>query len=750
MSLKTIFERILGNQALSDNDRAYVLDWATRAENMPGGTNPVTGQITSQIVGPTQHEIDTMVQQAITSSAGALFPRLSDISRVMGLMRAGEFRTGNDAVPGDGFTGGRFGWPGFSYGATTYFLAGVENDVLQVGLSLADGKIYAGAGAVVLDDSGITTTGATIQSANWVEGASGFRIEGDTGDAEFNNIIARGLIKTAVFEKDTVSSIGGQLLVLDSDALATDMTALDASTLTIAGNTTFAVGDFLRMKDGVSDEWLEVTSIASAPTYAVTRDKAAQYTADNNPAWKRGQAVVNYGSSGNGGIILTGGTSPKLSLFTHAGAPWTTITEGVQLTKSGIAILETSGQGFLSFYDAAGTTHEFALINNNDIFTIISKIVGGRIDVTLKLTDSGTPSLTWREDPDTDNVSQLNIAKGSAGGKLSIDTGFVVSMDEDQAGRAAFGSDHYIDFLDTATGTGSATVYFNERGKDIDVLIKDAANAELFKTDAGAAQVKYKGVAIREVLAANRTYYVRTDGSDSNTGLANTAGGAFLTIQKAYDVACSLDMGGYTVTIQIGDGTYTGGLSIDKPWVGGNLTIQGNSGTPANVVVSTSGNCVTCTIAIPGVFTIKDMKLTSSAASCIEHFSIGVLKFSNLNFGSAASFHISSNTAGGNVQGSSYAITGGAAIHWASIGGGTVECKNITITLTGTPAFSFKFAVVTQGLGNIRCEGNTFSGSATGTRYLAEQNGVIFTNGGGANYLPGDAAGSTATGGQYV
>lgn len=48
----------------------------------------------------------------------------------------------------------------------------------------------------------------------------------------------------------------------------------------------------------------------------------------------------------------------------------------------------------------------------------------------------------------------------------------------------------------------------------------------------------------RDLLTTNRTYYVRTDGSNSNNGLANTSGGAFLTIQKAIDTVLKLDSAG--------------------------------------------------------------------------------------------------------------------------------------------------------------------------------------------------------------
>ena len=54
------------------------------------------------------------------------------------------------------------------------------------------------------------------------------------------------------------------------------------------------------------------------------------------------------------------------------------------------------------------------------------------------------------------------------------------------------------------------------------------------------------------VVASDQTYYVRTDGSDANTGLVNNAGGAWLTLQHAADEVLVGD------TVNVESGTYVG------------------------------------------------------------------------------------------------------------------------------------------------------------------------------------------------
>lgn len=258
----------------------------------------------------------------------------------------------------------------------------------------------------------------------------------------------------------------------------------------------------------------------------------------------------------------------------------------------------------------------------------------------------------------------------------------------------------------------------------------------------------------REVLTANRTYYVRTDGSNSNTGLVDSSGGAFLTIQKAIDVVYgTLDLGGFNVTIDVGDGTYTGAVSATSPQVGaGSITILGDATTPSNVVISTTSATAFRLSGFGVKLSISGVKIsTTTSGNCIYVSNGGVVAITGkVEFGACAGNHMITDTQGViSCTSVNYDITGGATCHMNASQNGQIIVFGNTVTLTGTPAFSVQFARAT-GTAYLNAASVTYSGSATGTRYSVSNNAVIDTSGGGATYLPGNAAGSTAAGGQYV
>lgn len=260
----------------------------------------------------------------------------------------------------------------------------------------------------------------------------------------------------------------------------------------------------------------------------------------------------------------------------------------------------------------------------------------------------------------------------------------------------------------------------------------------------------------REVLTANRTYYVRTDGSDSNNGLANTSGGAFLTLQKAWDAVSALDLSIYNITIQVADGTYTAGISMAAMPVGGSaITIQGNTTTPANVHLNCTTNVFAVNAALPCNMWIQGFKMTFTGASisAIVMGAPGTIISTNNNLaGGSTSFAGAYSAAIGGARiivSTNQTISGGMSCFCQAITGGLVVFHGITVTLTGTPAFSWQtFSSTSMGLINV--SGVTFSGAATGTRYGASTGGGINTGGGGASYLPGNAAGSATSPGWYI
>ena len=251
----------------------------------------------------------------------------------------------------------------------------------------------------------------------------------------------------------------------------------------------------------------------------------------------------------------------------------------------------------------------------------------------------------------------------------------------------------------------------------------------------------------REKLTAARTYYVRTDGSDSNTGLVDSAGGAFLTIQKAYDVIrATLDTAGYTVTIQCGAATYTAGLTVAVPWAGGGqITLKGDETTPANCIISVAQSLVV-TCVLPSILTITGFKLTGTNG--INHSGVGMVQFKNIAFDAMTGVDLTAGAAGATIECTgNYSVTGNRQRHLLfSRGAVFILDPSLTVTHVSTPAYSVAFADFQQG-GIGRIFTTTFTGAATGVRYTVTLNAVLNT---GGQTLPGGTAGTTATGGQYA
>lgn len=265
---------------------------------------------------------------------------------------------------------------------------------------------------------------------------------------------------------------------------------------------------------------------------------------------------------------------------------------------------------------------------------------------------------------------------------------------------------------------------------------------------------------VREYLTAARTYYVRTDGNDACNGTTDAGGSsgncAFLTIQKAVNTTASLDINIQNVTIQVRTGTFAATVLVNGPWVGtGTVSLLGDTATPANCIISVSGAGISAFTAQNGVqITIKGFRLVASGggagAAGLKAINGAVVSFDAMDFGAASrQIQVGNGATAQWVGLTSYNISAGAVNHWFTSSGGNVIAEGGTINTAGTPAFSGAFANI-GNVGIAFVDSLTFSGTgATGSRYAVTGNGVLYTGGAATTYLPGNAVGTTATGGQY-
>lgn len=254
----------------------------------------------------------------------------------------------------------------------------------------------------------------------------------------------------------------------------------------------------------------------------------------------------------------------------------------------------------------------------------------------------------------------------------------------------------------------------------------------------------------RQKNTGDRTFYVRKDGSDSNDGGANTAGGAFLTIQAAIDrYQKHSDPQGFLTTIQVAAGTYVEQLRVFGRPAGElqYLTIKGNEADPTTVVVRHTASFAATVWAWGWVdvdlrgLQIENLHANGMGVTSQMHAMVGVF---NCKLHAAAYQHLYA-LYHGHLYCSTCTCDAGSQSFLGADTSSIIEVDNITFT--GTPAFSYATVWATNL--SVVLNPSTWTGAATGKRFVANTNSIIQVYGGGANHIPGNAVGETATGGVY-
>lgn len=268
------------------------------------------------------------------------------------------------------------------------------------------------------------------------------------------------------------------------------------------------------------------------------------------------------------------------------------------------------------------------------------------------------------------------------------------------------------------------------------------------------------GADARARCGAALTIYVAPSGSDSNHGLS--AASPVLTPKKAAALLYQrFDHNGFAPTIQLADGTYTvvgeEHFKLRGPPAGaGYFSIVGNTTTWANVVLTTTGSSVISAGGGVNVF-VNGCKVTATgtttptvaAGQAFVAYGAANIFFGQIDFGACDVCHMSATQAGAcNSLGQPYKITGGSVEHVAASQLGLIITTGSTVTLVGTPAFTFFGYIGSNSTWDAKTM--TFVGGATGYRFGMANNATIETGSSGTTtYFPGNAYVAPPSGCQY-
>jgi len=248
--------------------------------------------------------------------------------------------------------------------------------------------------------------------------------------------------------------------------------------------------------------------------------------------------------------------------------------------------------------------------------------------------------------------------------------------------------------------------------------------------------------------AAPATLFVSTTGDDANDGLTEAT--AFATIQKAVDTMVSYPIPeGEFKTIKVAAGNYTQTTSLSPFEGGGVVVIDGDLvNADKNVIISRGeADAFISQYPISG-WGVRGFRIDVSGT--MQGFSILSalgLEIDRCDFGPVGGSHINVSGSSSVVKVRNCRILGGAESFISATYGATVTVEG-NVDVVNAPDFATAF--VKADLLSLVDSFATITGAATGRRYQVATNAVIFSGDGSAEYFPGNVAGTTETGGQYV
>jgi hypothetical protein len=529
-------------------------------------------------------------------------------------------------------------------------------------------------------------------------------------------------------------------------------------------------------------ENLEATAWSSLPantTYSILKQgiQLGQQTFGITPPGTVGYSQVflvevQYQDLDSGALVLpyynAANPSSPFAGPGNAGSAQNTVRQGIVAAQVKAGVSAATGSQVAPTADA-GWTGLFYVTVANGATTItagnITQVPSAPfIPATLPAIPGDVQVGKWVYAPDTGTTSNLAVTLSPTPSAYAAGMGIVTKVANNNTGAAVIDVNS-LGNVAIVHRDGSALVAGELLAGGMVGLMYDGTHFQL----AWAAVTVGTG-STGGMLTASQTYYVnQATGSDSNNGLTPTT--AWQHIQYALNYVAKINLNGYTVTINVANGTYSAEAPIILPRINGVGTIEliGNTTTPSDVLVaSTLGPAMmTETQGVTG-YVIAGFQLQSSANNTANNWPGsamwigygGSIQIYNIALGQCANYQLFAQ--GGVIQalgtdapgGAGFLnIVGGSSQGVAISTGGTVAFDSVVFNIT--VAVSFVFFVVANDVGLVRAPSCTFNGAGNVTtttdRYYAFNNGMIDSNGGGATYFPGtQSGGTTGNGGNYA